>query len=231
MSRVEVEGRRFSADLVSQIRLSAGGLPGSTLDPVADLGFPDEKGIDYRVSIRILRRLKLRGGYLKMNYEGEAAPSSPVSVAGLPVAAGQTLSSTATLKNTRGGAEFDLFRGVYGYLAVVGELARFEAAAGFEAGSASASDLQRMDLPLLGLKARLYLTPAMAVSVEGLGMKRESTGVMTEIDAAVTYNMHPSFAITYGYRNSYNRFKELEGAGDRSVYRLRGQFVGVVVRF
>lgn len=232
-STFELEVRRWSADLISEIRLSQGGIAGTTLDPAADLNLPEGRGLDYRISIRVLRRLKLRGGFVSFDYEGEAAPSSPIAVAGLPVEAGQTVTSLLEFEQTRVGAEFDLLRGVYAYLAVVGEFVRLETRTEFEAGGVTArgGEPERMDLPLFGLKGRVYLTPAMALTLEAVGMKREATGVMTELEASATYNLMPNLAISYGYRNSYNRFKELEASGDRAVFRLRGQYVGVTVRF
>jgi hypothetical protein len=122
--------------------------------------------------------------------------------------------------------------GDYGFVAVVGEYARFDLRSSFESSAGAVTrDPERIQLPLFGVKGRAYLTPSLAVSVEGVGMKRESEGVMTDFDASASYSLVKNVAVSYGYRNSYNRFKPLEVMGDRATVRLRGQYFSVTVRF
>jgi hypothetical protein len=232
MYHVEFEFRRWRADLASEIRLSGAGVPGASLDAAADLGLPRERLWDYRLGFRLLRRLKIRGAWYKVEYFGESVGSEDRAVAGLEVPAGTTLASTFEFEERRGGAEFDILQGLYGYLAVVGEYARFDASPTFESSSEEASpERLRIQLPVFGVKGRAYLTPALSLTVEAVGMKRESKGVMTNFEALATYNAIPNLAFTYGYRNSYNRVKTVEEIGDRAVFRLKGQFFAVTVRF
>ncbi|MGH9318491.1 MAG: hypothetical protein ACRD21_06705 [Vicinamibacteria bacterium] len=231
-SRVEFEVRRWRSDLSSELRLSGGGIPGTTLDPTEALGLENERIWDYRFGVRVVRRVKLRGSWMKVKYEGGTTPSSEVCFAGLCAAPGTTTAAALEVVETRGGAEVDLLHGVYGFVAVVGEYGRYEARPTFDAGASSVSpESLRIDLPLFGVKARAYLTPALALTVEGIGMKKESEGVWTDFNAAASYSAIPNIALTYGYRNSYARFKGIEPAGDRAVMRIRGQYFGVTVRF
>jgi len=155
----------------------------------------------------------------------------PLTISGDFYPSGSVMTSTLELEQRRGGLEFDLVRGEYGWLAAVGEWARFMADNTYSNSDQETVPLPlSMDLALFGLKTRIYLTPALAVSVEGVGMKREATGVMTDFDTSVTYNAIPNLAFSYGYRNSYNRFKENE-PDSRSIYRLEGQYFSVTVRF
>lgn len=231
-STVEFEVRRFRSDLVSELRLSTPEVPGTTVDPVIDLGLPVERIWDYHFAVRVMSRLKLRGNWFKVKYEGSAMPTSELCIAGLCAPAGSGLSSTMELEQTRGGAEFNLVNGKYAILAVVGEYGRFRTSTSFESadGSASPEPLQ-LDLPLFGIKGRAYLTPSLALTVEGVGMKRESEGVWTDFDASATYSATPTFGVSYGYRNSYVRYKSIEPEGDRAVVRVRGQYLSATVRF
>lgn len=228
----EFEFRRWRADLASEIRLSGGGGPGSTLDTAADLGLPSERIWDYHLGVRLLKRLKIRGSWYKVDYFGESISSEERAVAGLEVPAGATLASAFELEEQRVGAEFDVFQGLYGYLAIVGEFARFNARPSFESsGEVASQEALRIQLPVFGAKGRVYLTPALSLTVEAVGMKRQSEGVMTNFEAQATYNAIPNLGFSYGYRNSYNRVKNIEESGDRAVFRLRGQYFGVSVRF
>lgn len=229
--RVEVQLRRWRSDLITELRLSAGGIPGTTLEPFEDLGLENERIFDYHFGIRLASRLKLRGSWMKVKYLGDKAVDTALCVDGLCVPAGASISSKLELEETRGGAEVNLVQGDYGFLAIAGEYGRFEARPSFESGTASAGEPLRIDFPLFGVKGRAYLTPALALTVEGMGWKKESDGVWTDFDASATYSAGRNLGLSYGYRNSYYRFKTIEADGDRAVMRVRGQYFAVTVRF
>jgi hypothetical protein len=229
--RVEVQLRRWRSDLIAELRLSGGDIPGTTLDPFEDLGLENERIFDYHFAVRIVRRVKLRGSWMKVKYQGETAVASALCVSGLCVPAGGDVSTTLELEETRGGAEVDLLQGDYGFLAIAGEYGRFESRPTFESATASTGEPLRIAFPLFGIKSRIYMTPALALSVEGMGWKNESEGVWTDFDASATYSAGRNLGLSYGYRNSYYRFKSIEPGGDRAVMRVRGQYFAVTVRF
>jgi hypothetical protein len=229
--RVEVQLRRWRSDLIAELRLSGGGNAGTTLDPFEELGLENERIFDYHFGVRILRRVKLRGSWMKVKYQGEKAVEDALCVAGLCVPAGAGVATTLELEETRGGAEVDLLQGDYGFLAIAGEYGRYEARPTFESEGVSTGEPLRIDFPLFGIKGRAYLTPALALSVEGMGWKNESEGVWTDFDASATYSAGRNLGFSYGYRNSYIRFKTIESTGDRAVMRVRGQYFAVTVRF
>lgn len=229
-TNVELEIRRWDSSLGSELRLSGGGIPGTSLDPIEDLGLPDEKTWEYRGHIRF-GRFKVRGSWFQTKYEGEVGAESLLSFIGLVVPPGQSVQSRLELEQLRVGLEVDLIRGQYAYLSVIGEWSKLEARTFAEsAGTSREGDPLELSLPVFGLKGRTYLTPALAVTVEGTGMKRESEGVITDFEAVVTYNASANFGFSYGYRNSYNRVKSIEPIG-RAVFRLDGQFFGATIRF
>ena len=231
-SRAEFEFRRWRAELVSEIRFSGDGISGSTLDTAVELGLPSEGIWDYHLAVRLLKRLKVRGSWYKIDYFGESISSENRAVSGLEVQAGMTLASAFKFEEQRAGAEFDIFQGLYGSLAIVSEFARFNARPSFESSEGEASqDPLGIQLPVFGAKGRAYLTPALSVTVEAVGMKRQGEGVMTDFEVQATYNAMPNLGFSYGYRNSYKRMSKIEESGGRAVFRLRGQYFGVVVRF
>jgi hypothetical protein len=229
--RVEFQIRQWRSDLVSELELSGGGFAGTPVDPFEDLGLQNERIYDYHFGVRVMGRVKLRGSWMKVKYEGEKGVETDLCVAGLCVPAGTSVASTLELEETRGGAEVDLLQGAYGFLAIAGEYGRFEARPAFEAGTVSTGEPLRIDFPLFGVKGRAYLTPSLALTVEGMGWKSDSEGVWTDFDASATYSAGRNFGLSYGYRNAYYRFKTVEAIGDRAVMRVRGQYFAVTGRF
>src|SRR3970040_1025460 len=86
--RVEIQLRRWRSDLIAELRLSGDGIPGTTLDPFGGLGLENERIYDYHFAARIVRRVKLRGSWMKVKYQGEKAAESALCVFGLFVPAG-----------------------------------------------------------------------------------------------------------------------------------------------
>ena len=85
-----------------------------------------------------------------------------------------------------------------------------------------------MALLTLGLKVKVYLTPAAALLLEASGLKKEGTGVLTNLDATFFYNFNRHFALSIGYENRYARVDQPER---REFFRLAGGYFGVTVRF
>lgn len=230
-STFDFELRRWRADLVSELRLSNPEAIGSDFDPVLALGLPQQRTFDYHFGVRLTRRIKIRANWFRVRYAADTIVFEDLTISGTTFPTGTTLTSFLELEQRRGGIQYDLVTGQYGYLAVVGEWVRFSAKSDFSSPDAAVTPLPlTMDLPIFGLASRIYLTPALAVTTEALGMKREAIGVMTDVDVSITYNAVPSLGFSYGYRNSYNRFKNVEPAS-RAIFRLRGQYFGVTVRF
>ena len=230
-STVDFELRRWRSDLVSEMRLSNPEGIASNFDPVLALGLPQKRTFDYHFRVRLTRKIKIRANWFRVRYDADAIVSEDLTISVITFPTGAILTSFLELEQRRGGVQFDFWSGQYGYLAVAGEWVRFSAKTDFSSPGAEVTPVPlTMDLPIFGIASRLYLTPALAVSVEALGMKREETGVMTDVDFSITYNAVPSLGFSYGYRNSYNRFKNVEPES-RAIFRLRGQYFGVTVRF
>ena len=71
------------------------------------------------------------------------------------------------------------------------------------------------------------MTPKFAVTGEASGMKKDGSGVLTNLDALATYNFNQNFAFSFGYQHRYARIDR----GDREIFRLKGSYFGVSVRF
>ncbi|MFQ5792477.1 MAG: hypothetical protein ACE5JI_18560 [Acidobacteriota bacterium] len=225
-SRFEIEIRRWRPALVSELELGGASTP---VSPSQDLGVGDEREIEYRVFLRLARRLKVRGSRVAFEYEGATSLGTGVSFAGLDFPPGAVVETTLPVEQIKGGVEVDLVSHPYGFLAVVADISRLEARpelVSADVGMASGGPI-RVQLLTLGLRGRVYLTPALSLTAEASGMKRESEGVITDVEGVITYNLSRNFALSFGYRNSYTRWNE---GGDRATFRLRGNFFSVSFR-
>ena len=135
-SRVEIDIRRWRSDLVSELRFSVPGTLGSDFDPVADLGLPAERLFDFHFGVRVARRLRIRFNWFKVTYNADTVTSQALIIDGDFYASSNVVTSLLELEQRRGGVEFDLLRGEYGWLAVIGEWARFDANSAYQSNDA-----------------------------------------------------------------------------------------------
>ncbi len=225
--RVEFEYRRWNAKLTSELEV---GLGATKISPTDDLGIDDKQENEFLGAVRIISWLKARGSYVRYQYDATRTATRDLTYAGVTFPAGTTVDTAMTLKYTTIGGEADLFSRREFVFSVVGDYTRFEADTVLSSADQGEADagLMRVDLPTFGLKARVYLTPNFALTVEASGMRRESEGVLTNVDAVATFNFNPHAAVSFGYQNRYAR---VAGVAVRETFRLKGGYLGVTLRF
>ena len=228
-SLVELEVRRWQPNLAYKFTPTDGS--GETVDSLLDLSLLHENGHDYHVTVGITGRMKVRFRWLAARYEAVTDGVSDYLISGTLFPAESPMNSALDLEQLRTGLEYYLIRKRYGYLAVFGEWARFEVDSAYESGA-----LKKMlpkftkNLPLFGAKTRLYLTPAVALTMEASGFRSSSETSVSDYDLSITYNATRRFGVSYGYRYTYNRFGGVDANGVR-VHRRNGQYFGIVVRY
>ena len=227
--RAEIEVRRWKPTLVADWRF---GGTGDSFDPSTELGLESQQSFSIHSAISITRRLRVRLARVSFSYDNEAPAATPLSFGNTPIGLDEPVTTRLEIVQLAGGVEFDLVHSQDGFLAVVGDYAQFRAEPSLRVRGVDLSgEFTDLRLPAFGIKTRLNLTPALFAGVEAIGMKREAEGVYTDFTASVGYGVTPNIYISYGYRNLYTRDKTVEPAGDRAVYRLRSNFVGVIIRF
>lgn len=225
--RVEFQYRNWNAKHITELEIG----PGSTNISLGDdLNVPDERINLFMGTVRIMCFLKARGSYLKRDYAGSATIRRELTIGGVTFPALTDMDSALTIEYTTIGAEGDLYATREFIFSVVGDYTRFRADTAIRGSNGGAAALGRREVALLtlGLKVKVYLTPAAAIVVEASGMKKGGTGVLTNLDATFFFNFNQYFAVSIGYENRYAR---IDRPGRREIFRLAGAYFGVAARF
>jgi hypothetical protein len=226
-SRFEFEIRRWRPSLESELQFGGN----EPISPSEDLGVSDLRDNEYRGFLRFGRWVKVRGSYIRFKYQGLKTVEKDIDFAGVTFPEGTEIATSMQLEHLYAGAEVDILLLKEGLLAVVVDLARTDVKPILSSGSASAEvdgGMIRVQLLTLGLKGRVYLTRALALSAEFSGMKRGS--LITDLEADVIYNLSPNVGVSAGYRNLYTKWvAPNEDAG--ASWRVKGYFFSGIVRF
>jgi hypothetical protein len=224
-NRFEFETRRWRPDLESELQMGGDEL----ISPIEDLGVSDLRDNEYRGFLRFGRWVKVRGSYIKFKYQGAKAVEKDIDFAGVTFLEGTEVTTSMQLEHLYAGAEVDILLLKEGLLAVIVDLARTDVQPILSSAEAEADGgMIRVQLLTLGLKGRIYLTPALALSAEFSGMKRGS--VITDMEASVIYNMSRNFGISAGYRNLYTKWVAPEENSGAS-WKVKGYFFSGIIRF
>lgn len=222
-ARFEFELRRWRPRFRSEIKVG-----GDSIDPKVDLGWSDPRDFEYLGFLRLGRWIKIRGSGTLFKFEAVKTLEREITYGGITFPEGSTVESSMDLKYFKGGVEVELYRFREGFISVFADYSVFEAEpiiGSPEEGVANAGK-QEIKLPTFGAKIRLYLTPALAITLEGEGMKKDGTGVITDWYAAASYSLGANFSIAFGYRNLYAKWLE----GGRATYRLEGYYFSGSIR-
>jgi len=222
-ARFEFELRRWRPRFRSEIKVG-----GDSIDPKVDLGWEDPRDFEYVGFLRLGRWIKIRGSGTLFKFEAAKTLEREISYGGTTFPEGSTVASSMDLAYYKAGVEVEVFKFREGFISFFADYSVFEAEpiiGSPDLGVANAGK-QEIKLPTFGTKIRMYLTPALAVTLEGEGMKKDSTGVITDWYVAATYSLGNNFAVSFGYRNLYAKWLK----GGRATYRLEGYYFSGSVR-
>jgi hypothetical protein len=219
--RFEFEARRWRPKLSSEF----GDNPVFNLQD--DLGVTDVKDQEYRILLRFGRWVKIRASGVSLDYQANKVLENDISFTAVDFPAGTSVATSMKIQNIKGGVEVDLLALREGFFAVVADYSSFKATPVLSAPGAEAGEVMEVALVTLGIRGRIYLTPAFALTAEATGMKRESSGVITDFEGAATFNLSRNIGLTLGYRNLYCKWLK----GGRATFRLQGYYYGATIRF
>ncbi len=227
------EFRYWRPTLESEIVASVPGFPGTTVDPVSDLGLDEQQNaFEGRVGLTLLGRHKFRIGYLPLSFDGDRTVTRDIIFGGTTFTA--TVDRVLTdldVKILQAGYEFDFLKTPVGYLGVLFEIHYFDVQAHLRTVT-SAKD-ERVDfklpLPAVGLAFRAYpITQILSVGAEVVGVTIGSRGHYLDGEASVTLSPWPFVEITGGYRVINLHGEEGDDSFD---LLLHGPFASLTVRF
>ena len=201
---------RWTPDLTSTIAKGSGDVPGTLLDPKADLGFTDEKTYEFRAALQFKPGHKLRGSYTPLDYRGDQATPRTFQFGGSTYTRTERLVTSLKGGYYSAAYEFDVVKGPQGYVGGMIGATYFDVDSVIVAADSGRieRDHERVPIPIVGVAFRRYVG-RISLSGEASGLTIGKRGHMYEIMGAAALHVSDRLAVQAGYR-------KLELHGDRA---------------
>ena len=238
--RVEVAGTLWNPDLFGQISSEQFGLVGTTIDFTDDLGYQTTRFRDLRIVLRPTRKAKFRIQYTPIRYEADTTFARTVVFNGVAYPIGVPVESSFDWKVWRFGYEYDFLYMSRGFVGLLAEVRLTEMNARLATNSPAISPRYdeftriKAPLPALGVVARAYPLPALAVNFEVSGMKvpedidPDYQGNYFEWDLNGTFNVTNNVGVQVGWRRA-NTYVAIED--DLGDLKFQGLWFGAALRY
>jgi len=207
----------------------------SSFDLPRPVNFTDEFGLkaerfsDIRVVGKPGRKHRIRFSYVPIRYDGSRASGQPF-VFGDEVFVGPA-SASIRWDLWRFGYQWNFVTRSRGLVGVIGELKYNDIDAAASAAVSGSAQKVKAPVPTVGIAARVYPHPAVAISGELTGIKipgESFGGSMFDFDVSATANLGRHFGVQGGFR-SVSADYDIDG--DRGDLAVRGMYLGVQSKF
>jgi hypothetical protein len=236
---IEVAGTLWNPDLAGEISSEQFGLIGSKIDFVTDLGYTRTRFNDLRIVLRPTRKAKFRIQYTPMRYEAETSFTREIVFNGIAYPLGVPVESSFEWKVWRLGYEYDFLYKSRGFVGILAEIRYTHMDARLATNSPAISPrydeftTAKAPLPALGVVARAYPLPALAINFELSGMKAPDIdpkyqGNYVEWDLHGTFNVTNNVGLQMGWRKSNTYLAIEEDLGD---LKFQGLWFGAALRY
>ena len=233
---LEIQYLWWKPDLIGSVTSDRLDLVGSRVDLVGDLGFKgDTRFRDWRFTLKPGRKHKIRVEYSPLKFKAEGVLTREINFAGETFPVSLPIESSLEWKVWRIGYEWDFISRSRGYLGAMFEVRKTDLTAELNSLVASGEVLASAPLPAIGVVARVYPLPDLAVHFEFSGMKAPDSlfgdrfsGVYTDMELSAIVNISKNLGITGGWRRMNTDIRVSEDFGD---LKFRGYSFGAAVRF
>jgi hypothetical protein len=234
------QGERFHVELATMwwwssptFELQSGNLAeleNTSVDFTTTFGLTSERFSDIRVVGQLARKHRVRFSYVPIRYEHAATLAVPITFDDRVFRGPASASIRWDL--WRFGYQWNFITRPRGFVGLVGELKYNDFDAAASAGVAGAAQDVKAPIPTVGVAARAYVLPSVAISGEFTGLKIPNNnsfgGSFYDLDVSATANFGRHFGVQGGYRAvSTDYLIDL----DRGSLGVKGAYVGVVSRF
>ena len=227
---IELEGRYWKPKLDATVKIVDNNR-GSDVNLVNDLGFDERKDFgEARLQIKFLGRHKFNFSYLPLKWDGDQFLIRAIQFNGQTFSVGSRVQSQLDIKLFKGGYEYDLIVGKYGFFGATFDVLvannHFEVKA-----PALAIDVKHdatVPIPMIGLIARLNILKWLGLTAKVSGLPMGGYGYALDAAGSLDINPIKFVGISGGYR-----FLRVQAAyQDNSAdYQLDGPFVALKIRF
>jgi hypothetical protein len=236
---VEAAGTLWNPDLFGEISSEQFGIIGSTINFSDDLGYETTRFRDFRLVLRPSRKSKFRIQYTPIRYAAETSFTRTIVFNGVSYPVGVPIESSFDWKVWRFGYEYDVVYRSRGYVGILAEVRWTQMDARLATNSPAISPrfdeftTVKAPLPALGIVARAYPLPALAVNFELSGMKVPDIdpnyqGDYFEWDLGGTFNVTNNFGVQMGWRKATTFIGIEEDLGD---LEFQGLWFGAAIRY
>lgn len=200
----EIEGRYWFSTLESEIQITDGGVLGTELDLLSDLGIDGKEDFP-EVRARVgFGSHHLRYSYTSLSWDGEKtiAEALGIDFGGTNFADTTFIETSLDIDYHRLGYEYDIIDIARNRVTFIIELKYLDVEAKLDAPIAGVNESEAIDIPIptvgIGIQAGLPALLDLSAEVTGIGMARDAYFV----DAEAMINFHPAplFVISGGYR-------------------------------
>jgi hypothetical protein len=236
---VEVTGSLWSPDLAGQISSEQFGLIGSQIDFAEDLGYTATRFRDLRIVLRPTQKAKFRIQYTPIRYAADTSFNRTIVFNGIAYPVGVPVESSFDWKVWRFGYEYDFLYKSRGFVGMLAEVRYTQMDARLATNTPAISprfdefSTAKAPLPALGVVARAYPLPALAVNFELSGMRIPDLGPKYkgnyfEWDINGTFNVTNNVGVQMGWRKS-TTYLEIEN--DLGDLQFSGLWFGAALRY
>jgi hypothetical protein len=206
---------------------------GGGVDLAGDFGFEEQRFREFRATVKFAKKHKARFQYTPMVYTAESVLTRDIDFGGETFPISLPIESELSWKVWRFGYEWDFIYTSRGFLGVLVEARQTELKASIQSILASAEASAEAPVPGIGVVARVYPLPDLAVHFEFSGMSvgdliEGVEGTNTEMDLSATINITNNFGGLFGWRRTNT---DLTIDNDRGSLTFNGWYFGLAVRY
>lgn len=225
---VDVDARYWFSNLDSKVKATSGGVIGTDIDLVKDLGLDDKKGfLEGRVTLE-LGSHKLRYAFVPLKWDGSTTITQAITFGGQTYSASTPVDSTLKLDYHRLAYEYDIIDMLNNRLGVIFEVKYLNGAARLKSSTLDESQNISAPFPTVGVTAQVGLPFLISAGGEVTGLYAGNNIYLFDAEAGVNVKPAPFVVISGGYRV----FKlHVEKNDDRADITVSGPYVNLKADF
>lgn len=206
---------------------------GSSISFTDDLGYDSTRFRDLRFVIRPGKKHRIRIQYTPIEYTAEATFNRDVTFRGEVFPVSVPIASTFGWHVWRTGYEYDFLYHPRAFIGVLGEARFIDMTAQLTSPLATATVSANAVVPAIGVFARVYPLPDLAVNFEWSGFQvpkifEVADNTQSDWDLYATVNITNNFGGQIGWRKATTFLKVKDDTGD---LKFEGLWFGIVMRY
>jgi hypothetical protein len=230
---VELSGTFWNPSLFGLISSEQFDIIGSEVDFVGDLGFQQTRFKDFRIVLRPSKKSRFRIQYTPVVYTAETQLKRTIVFGGQTYSANLPINSTFGWKVWRFGYEYDFFYTDRGFVGALIEARATDFQAHLTSPLNDEFTTARAPFPAVGVVARAYVLPELAVNFEVSGFKLPDIDPKYQAnyfdwDIHGTFNFTNNVGVQVGWRRM-TTFLAIEN--DTGDLKFQGMWFGAAVRY